>query len=118
MPARDVDAHDDRLLGLVGHDDALADLRAARAVLARRLVVRRGRVGTGRGALGLELGAIGAAVAGVALAVRLALGEALFERLRPRGRLRLRRALGGVALLAGPAGVAGRSLGRRLGGIR
>src|SRR5262249_59977123 len=74
VPARDVHAHDQRLVGLVGDDDALADLGAAGPVLGR-VLLRIGPAhprGAGLGALDLLLGAVGRALAGRALAGGLA----------------------------------------------
>ena len=66
VAARDVDAHGDRLVGLVGDDDALTDLLRAGAVLARR---RRWAARARRRALG-RLRAVGAALARLARARR------------------------------------------------
>ena len=53
VPARDVDAHGDRLVGLVGDHDALADLRAAGPVLGG--LGRAGRAGLDAGGLAARL---------------------------------------------------------------
>src|SRR4051794_23706596 len=78
VPPGALDAHGDRLVGLVGDDAALAHLRAAGG-LGDGLRRRRGRA---LGALGLLLGAAAGALCGQLLAALLALGLALLGRAR------------------------------------
>src|SRR5688572_25146167 len=59
-----VDRHGDRLLALVGDDDALAHLRAARPVLGREIGLARRRRLALLSALGLLLLAVGPALLG------------------------------------------------------
>ena len=107
----DVDAHGDRLVGLVGDDDALADLRAAGAVLGRVVGLDRGLALAQLGLLGLQARAVATPLGGGVRTALLALGVALLG-----GALR---ALRGGAL--GPAGLellaarlrSGLGLGRR-----
>src|SRR4051794_15950566 len=113
VPARDVHAHDERLVGLVGDHDALAHLGLARPVLGSVIGLLHGRGGACFGPLGLELGAVRAALTRVALAVGLALGQTLFERARPAGRLGLGGPGGGVALAAGGRVLGGGGFGGR-----
>ena len=70
----DVDAHGDRLVGLVGDDDALAHLRAAGAVLGRVVGLGAGCALRALGLLGLGARAVAAPLGGGVLAARLALG--------------------------------------------
>src|SRR3954454_17606888 len=81
VAAGDVDAHDDRLVGLVGDHDALAHLRPAGAVLGRLRGLRRGLRGAALGGPRLLTLAVGAAQLGLLLAGGAALGVALLGRL-------------------------------------
>src|SRR2546423_12171909 len=82
VPAGDLDADGDRLVGLVGDDPAEALLRAPGGRLMDGGERRLG--GPGRGRLGplALLGAPAAALVGLALALRVAVGLALLRRAR------------------------------------
>src|SRR5688500_16837652 len=112
-----VDADGDRLVGLVGDDDALAHLRAAGTVLGRVVGLGRGLRRALLGLLGLGARAVAAPLGGGVLAARLALGLALLWR-----RLAARLAARGTALLealaTGRRGRSGRLGLGRLGGLR
>ena len=108
-----LDPDGDRLVHLVGDDDALADLRVAGLALGRRRA--------GAGALARGLGASGAAALAVATALAglaLALGDAALDPLLGAqlgtGLAGERRALAATDLLRGePLGGLGVRLGRR-----
>src|SRR5438045_4739021 len=106
----DVDAHRDRLVGLVGDDDALADLRAAGAVLGGVIGLDRRRGLALLGRLGLLARAVTAPLGGVVLAALLALRGPLLGGAR-RTRRGAARAAALLELLA--ARLRGRSLSRR-----
>src|SRR3954447_22375915 len=101
VAAGGVDAHDDRLVGLVRDDDALAHLGAARAVLGRDVGLGRGLVLAGCGCLRLRALAVVAAQLGLVRAGGEALGVALLGGLGAGGGRGLRGALARPALLGG-----------------
>src|SRR5262249_30189041 len=77
-----VDRHGDRLLALLGDDDALAHLRAAGTVLGGLLLLTRRRGLAGLGLLGLDPGAVRATLLGEGGAALAALGVPLLGRAR------------------------------------
>src|ERR1700709_2181017 len=97
MAPGEIDPHGDRLVRLIGDDDALANLLVAGDALTRRrdlgLMRRRLR-------LGGRLGAAGAALGRLPRADVLTLGLTLLHRLRAAsaGALGLRRTVAGPAL--------------------
>src|SRR5215213_5965149 len=99
VAAGDVDAHDDRLVGLVGDDDALAHLRTARPVLGRVGGLGRRAGGAALGGLRLLALAVGAAQLRLLGAAGAALLVALLRRQRAAGGRRLRGATARAALL-------------------
>ena len=100
VTARDVDAHRDRLLGLVGDHDPLAHpARSLDGGMHRRERLRRGRGGAALGGLGAFLQAPRAAADGLRAALGDPLGVALLRRARGPGLAAVLRARTAAALL-------------------